>query len=204
MQVWNVCTALAANTGRKKSSKDRHMGIIAQLCRSISLQLRHVSTIGKKILLSSNIASTRSHNMVNFGPLAAAWYTRPKMVTHPSTNQARRRVTSFMRRATAATMPCTPPCLVITADWHTCLHCTQTRRYWHTLDTRVSNHELLWSSAQLLVVTNTLLIAVHWHWACSVVWDSTPTLVYTSELLSSGNVIALQRPLPAYSLWIFS
>ena len=26
------------------------------------------------------------------------WYTRPKTVTHPSTNRAQRRVTSFMRR----------------------------------------------------------------------------------------------------------
>jgi len=42
------CTGLAANTGRKKSSKNRHLGTIAQLCRAISSQLRHVSTIGKK------------------------------------------------------------------------------------------------------------------------------------------------------------
>ena len=68
MQVWNVL--LAANTGRKKVAKNRHLGTIAQLCRSISLQLRHVSTIGKN-LLSSNISSTCPHNMVNFGPLAA-------------------------------------------------------------------------------------------------------------------------------------
>jgi len=33
------------------------------------------------------------------------WYTRPKTVTHPSTNRARRRVTSFMRRTTVATTP---------------------------------------------------------------------------------------------------
>jgi len=32
------CTALAANTGRKKSSKSRHLGTIAQVCRAISLQ----------------------------------------------------------------------------------------------------------------------------------------------------------------------
>ena len=36
----------------------------------ISLQLRHVSTSGKK-LVNSNISSTCPHNMVNFGPLAA-------------------------------------------------------------------------------------------------------------------------------------
>jgi len=61
---------LAGNTltGPKDSPKNRHLGSIAQLCRAISSQLRHVSTIGKK-LLSSNIFSTCSHNMVNFGPL---------------------------------------------------------------------------------------------------------------------------------------
>jgi len=64
-------TPLAANTGRKKSPKNHHLGTITQLCRAISLQLRHVSTIRKKNLLSSNISSICSHNMVNFGPLAA-------------------------------------------------------------------------------------------------------------------------------------
>jgi len=42
------CTRLAENTGRKKVAKNRHLGTIAQFCRAISLQLRHVSTIGKK------------------------------------------------------------------------------------------------------------------------------------------------------------
>jgi len=44
------CMQLAENTGRKKSSKIRHLGAIAQICRAISLQLRHVSTIGKKLV----------------------------------------------------------------------------------------------------------------------------------------------------------
>ena len=64
------CTRLAANTGRKKVAKNRHLGTIPQLCLAISSQLRHVSTIGKN-LLSSNISPTCPHNMVNFGPLAA-------------------------------------------------------------------------------------------------------------------------------------
>jgi len=63
-------TRLAANTGRKKVAKNRHLGTIAQLCRAISWQLRHLSTIGKK-LLNSNISSTYPVNMVNFGPLRA-------------------------------------------------------------------------------------------------------------------------------------
>ena len=41
---------LAGNTGRKKVGKNPHLGTIAQLCRAISSQLRHVSTIGKKLV----------------------------------------------------------------------------------------------------------------------------------------------------------
>jgi len=63
------CSRLAANTGRKKVAKNRHLGTIAQR-RAISLQLRHVSAIEKK-LLSSNTSSTCPYNMVNFGPLVA-------------------------------------------------------------------------------------------------------------------------------------
>jgi len=63
------CTRLAENTGRKKSPKNRHQGTIAQLCQATSSQLRHVLTVGKK-LLSNSISSTCVHNMVNFGPLA--------------------------------------------------------------------------------------------------------------------------------------
>ena len=47
------CTRLAANTGCKKVAKNRNLGTIAQLCRAISSQLTHVSTIGKKLLSSS-------------------------------------------------------------------------------------------------------------------------------------------------------
>jgi len=42
------CARLVANVGRKKSSKSRHLGTFPQLCRAISSQLRHVSTIGKR------------------------------------------------------------------------------------------------------------------------------------------------------------
>jgi len=62
-------TQLAENAGPKKDAKNRHLGAIAQLCRAISSQPRHVSTIGKN-LLSSNMFSRCSHN-VNFGPLTA-------------------------------------------------------------------------------------------------------------------------------------
>jgi len=41
-------TRLAENAGPQKVAKNRHLGTIAQLCRAISSQPRHVSTIGKK------------------------------------------------------------------------------------------------------------------------------------------------------------
>jgi len=76
------CTRLAENTGRKKSPKIRHLRTIAQLCRAMSSQLRHVSTIGKKFS-NVNISPTCLHNMVNFRPLAAEigsrdWGTQQK------------------------------------------------------------------------------------------------------------------------------
>jgi len=64
------CMGLAEYRGRKKSPKIHHLHTITQLCRAISSQLRHVSTIGKN-LLNSNTSSTCPHNMVNFSPLTA-------------------------------------------------------------------------------------------------------------------------------------
>jgi len=43
------CARLAGNAGRKKVATNSHLGTIAQLCRAISSQLRHVSTIGKNV-----------------------------------------------------------------------------------------------------------------------------------------------------------
>jgi len=54
----------------QKIAKIRHLGTIAQLCRAMSSQLRHGSTIGKSVL-NSNVSLTCRYNMVNFGPLAA-------------------------------------------------------------------------------------------------------------------------------------
>ena len=65
------CTRLATNAGPKKVAKNRHLGTMPQICRAISLQLRHVSIIRKKNLLSSNTSSTCPDNVMNFGPLMA-------------------------------------------------------------------------------------------------------------------------------------
>jgi len=45
------CTRLPGNAGCKKIAKNRHLGTITQLSRAISLQLRHVSTMGKQELI---------------------------------------------------------------------------------------------------------------------------------------------------------
>jgi len=44
------CKQLAGNTGRKNDTKNRHLGTIAQLCRAVSSQVKHVPTIGKKLV----------------------------------------------------------------------------------------------------------------------------------------------------------
>jgi len=44
------CTWFAEITGHKKYAKNCYLHTIAQLCRAISSQLRHVSTVGKKLV----------------------------------------------------------------------------------------------------------------------------------------------------------
>jgi len=60
---------LAQIAGRKIYAKSRHLHTIAQLCQAISLQLRHVSTIRKKLVkcqyllhMSSQYGELRSTN----------------------------------------------------------------------------------------------------------------------------------------------
>ena len=54
------CTRLAGNAGPKKVAKNRHLGTIAQLCRTISSQLRHASTIGKKLVKQQYVLQASS------------------------------------------------------------------------------------------------------------------------------------------------
>jgi len=53
-----------------QNSLSVHLRTIAQVSRAISSQLRHLSTIGKKLTKQQYVLQM-SHNMVNFGPLAA-------------------------------------------------------------------------------------------------------------------------------------
>jgi len=58
------CTRLTENTGCEKSPKIHYLRIIAQLCRAISSQLRHVSTIEKKL-----VQQYLSHMSLQYGEL---------------------------------------------------------------------------------------------------------------------------------------
>jgi len=59
------CLRLAANTGRKKVAKNRHLGTIAPIRRVISSQLRHVLTIGKKLVKQQYLP----HTSLQYGEL---------------------------------------------------------------------------------------------------------------------------------------
>ena len=61
---------IAENTGCKKVTKNCHLGTIAQLCRPVSLQLRHISTIGKKLVKQQYVLHV-SPQCAELGPLAA-------------------------------------------------------------------------------------------------------------------------------------
>jgi len=68
MHVWNVLHAARWKYRTQKFAIC--MRTITQLCRAISAQRRHVSTVGKN-LLNINASSTCRHNMVNVRPLTA-------------------------------------------------------------------------------------------------------------------------------------
>jgi len=71
VQIYNAGLKCGARGSLEmQNPKNRHLGIVAQLCLAVFLQLRHISTIGKN-LLDNNISSTCPHNVVNFGPLTA-------------------------------------------------------------------------------------------------------------------------------------
>jgi len=58
------------HAGCKKVAKNRHLGTIAQLCRAIPSQLRHVSTVGKKLVKQQYVLQIFPQ-YGELGPLAA-------------------------------------------------------------------------------------------------------------------------------------
>jgi len=86
------CTWLAENTERKNGAKNRHLGTIAQLCRAISSQLRHVSTIGKKLVKQQYLL----HMTLQYGELrhTSDW---DRFVSLGRPSKFRRGFTSWLR-----------------------------------------------------------------------------------------------------------
>ena len=63
VRIQYACMKCAPHSLLKiQDAKNRHLDTITQLCPAISSQLRHVSTIGKK-LLNSNICTTCPHHI---------------------------------------------------------------------------------------------------------------------------------------------
>ena len=96
-QVWSVLRAARWKYRTQKWRKNRHLRTFAQICWVISSQLRHVSTIGKK-LVSTNMSSRCSHNMVNFGPRAADICCLLTSLGHPCKFQRVSRLGSITAR----------------------------------------------------------------------------------------------------------
>jgi len=72
VRIYNAGLKCAARGSLEiQDPKNRHLGTIAPLYCAISSQLWHISTIGKKVMLNSNVSPTCPHIKVNFGPLAA-------------------------------------------------------------------------------------------------------------------------------------
>ena len=67
------CTRLAENTGRKNDAKNRHLGIIAQVCHNYGMYRQ-----SEKNLLSSDMSSICPRNIRNFSLLTAevCWRVR--------------------------------------------------------------------------------------------------------------------------------
>ena len=65
MQVWNALHAAHWKHRTQKVAKNRQLDTIAQLCRAISSQLRHVSTIGKKLVMQQYVI----HMSAQYGEL---------------------------------------------------------------------------------------------------------------------------------------
>jgi len=55
-RIWNAGLKCATRGSLKiQDAKNRHFGTIAKICRAVSSQLRHVSTIGKKLVQQQHL-----------------------------------------------------------------------------------------------------------------------------------------------------
>jgi len=81
MQFWNVLHEACWKYRTQKRCKNRYLGTIAQLCRAESSQLRHMSTIGKKLVKQQYVL----HMSSQYGELRpTSGWDRNGSLRHPS------------------------------------------------------------------------------------------------------------------------
>jgi len=89
------CTWLAENTGRKKVAKNCHLRTIAQLYRAMSSQLRHTSTVRKKLVKQQHVLQMSPQ----YGELRpTSGWDRFVTLGHPTTFQLVSRLGSVTAR----------------------------------------------------------------------------------------------------------
>jgi len=95
MQVWNVLHAARWKCRTQKIAKIGHLGTIAQLCRAISSQLRHISTIGKELVKQQYLLQMSPQ----YGDLRpTSGWDRFSILGHPSEFQLVSRLNSITAR----------------------------------------------------------------------------------------------------------
>jgi len=80
------CTQFTVNTGCKKLPKNSHLCIIAQLCRAISLQLRHIFINNRKKFVKQQYLADMSSQYGELQPTSG--WDRSSSLGHPSKFQA--------------------------------------------------------------------------------------------------------------------
>jgi len=121
MQVWKCAARDSLEIqDAKMMQKNRHLNIIAQLCRAISSQLRHVSTIGKKFVKRQYLLQTSSQ----YGELRPTdGWDRFGGLGHPSKFQRVSRL-AFVTAATSLIggQPNCARCLAVSWAGTSCIH----------------------------------------------------------------------------------
>jgi len=167
------CARLSANTGHKKVAINRHLRSIAQLCRIISSQLRHILTIGKKLVKQQYLL----HMSPQYGELRpTSGWDRSGSLGHPCKFQRVSRLGIVTARHCSSSLQCwTEGATYIRQGGHHVGH-------WPTFVVRVIflllwfiGYFRLWMQVQcsaLLLLVHVLLCLAWWVYSknCAVSW----------------------------------
>jgi len=132
MQVWNVLHATCWKYRTQSDAKTRHLRTITQICRAMSLQLRHLSTIGKKVVKQQYLL----HISLQYGELhpTSSWIFGSGVWSTPANFNGFRILSSLLQQRRSPQIFCTCfvwPWLglplttihyVLPDSWMTCFH----------------------------------------------------------------------------------